>query len=190
MPGRDNKNLPQIIKDLGGIYEIEITPKGWIRGRTGTEYANGQEPARHPITGKLLEKVPRPQVLLQGDDNVKVIMEAHIPRVKYFEDALLWHFPTYIGHPSSTAEVLRAVVEWNRYKYNIKNHQKAKKRKTAMLDNNWLTHKKRRPKNKSQMMTDSENKLKQILKKEYQYKSQQTRHGQGKNQPDCLNRQQ
>ena len=102
----------------------------------------------------MLEKVPRPQVLLQGDDNVKVIMEAHIPRVKYFEDALLWHFPTYIGHLSSTAEVLRAVVEWNRYKYNIKNHKKAKKRKTAMLDNNWLITNSQKEKTKEQITND------------------------------------
>merc|ERR1712016_173175 len=82
-------------------------------------------------------------------------MEAHIPMVKYFEDALLWHFPTYIGHLSSTAEVLRAVVEWNRYKYNIKNHQKAKKRKTAMLDNNWLITNSQKEKTKEQITNDA-----------------------------------
>ena len=58
---------------------------------------------------------------------------------------------TYIGHLSSTAEVLRAVVEWNRYKYNIKNHQKAKKRKTAMLDNNWLITNSQKEKTKEQI---------------------------------------
>ena len=151
MPGRANKNLPKIIKDLGGIYEIEITPEGWIRGRTGTEYANGQEPARHPITRKLLEKVPRPQVLLKSDDAVEAIFEAHIPRVEYFEEALLWHFPTYIGHLNSTAEVLRVVVEWNRYKNNIKNHQKANKRKSAMLENNWMIPNSQKEKIKEQI---------------------------------------
>ena len=145
----------KIIKDLGGIYQIEITPEGWIRGRTGTEYANGQEPARHPITGKLLEKVLRPRVLLKGDDNTLTIMEAHIPRVKYFEEALLLHFPTYIGHLNSTAEVLRAVVEWNRYRNNIKNHQKANKRKSAMLKNNWLIPNSQKEKIKEQITNDN-----------------------------------
>ena len=103
----------------------------------------------------MLEKVQRPQVLLKGDDAVEAIFEAHIPRVEYFEEALLWYFPTYIGHLNSTAEVLRTVVEWNRYKNNVKNHQKANKRKSAMLENNWLIPNSQKEKITEQITNDN-----------------------------------